>query len=186
MNDAGKKCDMVTDYITGVEVPDMGAEANRQAFERVLVDVKGFSRSEVEVDVPLELVVAGEPYFSRVDLVVGLGGRRMMAVKCAAGSLGSREREILAAARLLEAYQIPLSIVTDGRSAMVLDTVSGEVKGEGIESVPTRDALFGMLKETELIPFPEKRREREKLIFRSYDLENINVRRTNLSDDDSV
>jgi len=177
MGDAGNSDEMVVDYITGVEVPDMGAEANRQAFERILVDLKGFSKTEVEVDVPLELVVAGKPYCSRIDLVVGVEGRRMMAVKCAAGSLGSREREILAAARLLEAYQIPVSIVTDGRSAVVLDTVSGEKRGEGIDSIPTRDALAGLLKRSEWIPFPEKRREREKLIFRSYDLENVNVRR---------
>lgn len=169
--------DIVVDYITGIEVPDVGAEANRQAFERILVDQKGFSKTEVAVDVPLELVVAGKPYRSRVDLVVGVEGRRMMAVKCAAGSLGSREREILAAARLLEAYQIPISIVTDGKAAVVLDTVSGEKTGEGIDSIPTRDALISMLKKTESVSFPEKRQEREKLIFRTYDLENVNVRR---------
>ena len=162
-------------------MPDVGAEANRQAFERILVDLKGFSKSDVEVDVPLELVVAGKPYRSRIDLVVGVEGRRMMAVKCAAGSLGSREREILSAARLLEVYQIPVSIVTDGKSAAVFDTVSGEKTGEGIDSIPTRDALAEMLKKTELVPFPEKRREREKLIFRSYDLENVNVRRDTIN-----
>ena len=177
--------DTIIDYITGAEVPDMGAEANRQAFERILVEVKGFSKSEVEVDVPLALIVSGKPYSSRIDLVVGLEGRRIMAVKCAAGSLGSREREILAAARLLEAYQIPISIVTDGKSAVMLDTVSGEVKGEGIEPIPTRDALADMLKKMEWVPFPEKRQEREKLIFRSYDLENVNVRR-NIPDNNSV
>ena len=139
----------------------------------------------MEVDVPLELMVAGKPYSSRIDLVVGVEDRRMMAVKCAAGSLGSREREILAAARLLEAYQIPISIVTDGKSAMVLDTVSGEKTGEGLESIPNRDALSEMLKKTEWIPFPEKRREREKLIFRSYDLENVNVSR-NIPNNNSV
>ena len=168
---------MIVDYITGVEVPNVGAEANRQAFERILVDLKGFIKSEVTVDVPLEMVVAGEPYRSSIDLVVELENRRLMAIKCAAGSLGSREREILAAARLLETYQIPISIVTDGKTAIVLDTASGEVKGEGIDSVPSRDDLAEIVKKTEWIPFPEKRREREAIIFRSYDLENVNVHR---------
>lgn len=143
--------DMLVDYITGKEVPDIGAEANRQAFERILVDLKGFSKGEVAVDVPLELIVAGKPYGSRVDLVVGLEGRWLMVIKCAAGSLGSREREILAAARLLETYQIPISIVTDGKSAVVLDTVSGEKRGEGIDSIPNRDALIEILNKTELV-----------------------------------
>jgi len=169
--------DTLIDFITGKQVPDIGAEANRQAFERILVEVKGFSKEDIEVDVPLDLVVAGEPYRSRVDLVVSAGGRRMMAVKCAAGSLGSREREILAAARLLESVQIPVSIVTDGKDAAVLDTESGETTGEGIDAVPSKDVLVRLSEEGQRTPFPEKRLEREKLIFRAYDLENVNIRR---------
>ena len=172
-----KPVDMITDYITGQEVPDVGAEANRQAFERVLVELKGFSKEDIEVDVPLNLVVAGKPYNSRVDLVVSAGGRRMMAVKCAAGSLGSREREIIAAARLLEGCPIPVSVVTDGRDVAVFDTVPGEKTGDGIDAIPSKDALLKMSKDMEWVPFPEKRMEREKLIFRTYDLENVNVPR---------
>lgn len=172
-----KPVDTLIDIITGREVPDIGAEANRQAFERILVELKGFSKEDVEVDVPMELVVAGEPYNSRVDLVVGIGGRRMMAVKCAAGSLGSREREILAAARLLEGFQIPVSVVTDGRDAVVLDTISGEKTGEGVDAIPSKEALSRLLSETVFAPFPDKKLEREKLIFRSYDMENVNIQR---------
>lgn len=173
-----KPVDALIDFITGEEVPDVGAEANRQEFERVLVEEKGYSREDVGVSVPLALEVAGEPYHSRVDLVVNINGRPMMAVKCAAGSLGSREREILAAARLLENFQIPVSVVSDGRDATVFDTVSGEKTGEGMDAVPSKDVLTRMSEEKESIPFPEKRLEREKLIFRTYDLENVNVRRS--------
>jgi hypothetical protein len=172
-----KPVDTLIDFVTGREVPDIGAEANRQAFERILVEQKGFSKEDIEVDVPLNLVVAGKPYNSRVDLVVSAGGRRMMAVKCAAGSLGSREREILAAARLLEDCQIPVSVVTDGRNGVVLDTLSGEKTGEGIDAIPSKEALLEMSEEKEPVAFPEKRVEREKLIFRTYDLENVNVQR---------
>ena len=56
-----KQIDTVVDFITGREVPDIGAEANRQAFERALVELKGFSKEDIEVDVPLNLVVAGKP-----------------------------------------------------------------------------------------------------------------------------
>lgn len=172
-----KPVDILIDFISGREVPDIGAEANRQAFERMLVELKGFSRDDIEVDVPLELVVAGESYNSRVDLVASAGGRRMMAIKCAAGSLGSREREILAAARLLEDFQIPVSVVTDGRNVLVLDTLSGEKTGEGIDALPSREALSRMVSETVFVPFPDKKLEREKLIFRSYDMENVNIQR---------
>lgn len=172
-----KPFDTLTDFVSGKEVPDIGAEANRQAFERILVELKGFSKDDIEVDVPLNLVVAGEVYNSRVDLVVSAGGRRMMAVKCAAGSLGSREREILAAARLLESSQIPVSIVTDGREVVVLETASGEKIGEGADAIPSREKLSQLASETVPAPFPEKRIEREKLIFRTYDMENVNIHR---------
>jgi hypothetical protein len=171
-----KQVDTLIDFVTGREIPDIGAEANRQAFERILVEQKGFEKGDIAVDAPLALVVAGEGYNSRVDLVVSAGGRPMMAVKCAAGSLGSREREILAAARLLENYQIPVSVVTDGRDATVLDTFSGERLGEGIDAVPPKDELTRMSEEQQRVPFPEKRLEREKLIFRTYDMENVNIR----------
>ena len=169
------KHDTLIDFITGTEVPDIGAESNRQAFEKILVNLKGFAKADIEVNVPLNLVVGGAPYHARVDLVICVDGRRMMAVKCAAGSLGSREREILAAARLLESYQIPVSVVSDGWEAVVLDTVSGNKIGEGIEAIPSKETLSGIMKESVWTAFPEKRLEREKLIFRTYDQENVNI-----------
>ncbi len=165
----------VVDFITGAPLPDMGAEANRQNFERVLIEEKGYLPEDVAVNVPLVLDVAGAPYHSRVDLVVVIGGRRLMAVKCAAGSLGSREREILAAARLLDTYQIPLSVVTDGRNATLLDTVSGRRLGVGLGAIPDRKQLMDLCDSVSFLPFPEKKRSREAIIFRSYDLENVHV-----------
>jgi hypothetical protein len=114
-----------------------------------------------------------------VDLVVSTdGGRtRFMVIKCAAGSLGSREREIVAAARLLDAYQIPRAVVSDGKTAVVLDTVAGKKIGDGLDAIPTRQEAADELKLLVLTPFPAERREREKLIFRTYDIENVNVQR---------
>jgi hypothetical protein len=45
--------DKVIDYITGIEKPNRGAEANRQEMERVLVELKGYDRSDIEVDAPI-------------------------------------------------------------------------------------------------------------------------------------
>ena len=42
------------DYITGKEVPNVGAEENRQAIERFLVEEKGFAREDIAVDVDIE------------------------------------------------------------------------------------------------------------------------------------
>jgi hypothetical protein len=100
-----------------------------------------------------------------------------MVLKCAAGSLGSREREIVAAARLLDAYQIPWAVVSDGKTAIVLDTVSGKKIGDGLDAIPSRQEAIAQLQAYTPLAFPEERREREKLIFRTYDVENVNVQR---------
>ena len=136
-------------------------------------------KNDIEVDVAITMIIAGEPYRSSVDLVVSAdsGKTRFMAIKCAAGSLGSREREIVAAARLLDTYQIPFSVVSDGKSAIVLDTVSGKKVGEGMDAIPLKAEAHERLRSLVLQPFPKERREREKLIFRTYDSMNLNVQR---------
>lgn len=172
-----KTASTLTDFITGEVVPDIGAEANRQQVEHLLVEQKGFSKEDIAVDVDIDIDIAGSPYRSQVDLVVSIDNTRMIAVKCAAGSLGSREREILAAARLLDAYQIPFSVVSDGHTAVVLDTVSGKKIGEGLDVIPSKESARAYLKKMRPEPLAAKRLEGEKLIFRTYDVMNVNVRR---------
>ena len=170
----------VIDFVTGKELPNIGAEENRQAVERFLVEEKGYLKSDITVDVDIEMTIAGEAYQSQVDLAVSLDDSAVcfMVFKCAAASLGSREREILAAARLLNPnYQIPCAVVSDGKAAIVLDTVSGKKIGEGMAAVPSKEQAIETLKSIELIAFPQKRLVKERLIFRTYDSQNVNVQR---------
>jgi hypothetical protein len=181
MPDTLKPYSMLIDYVTGKSIPNVGAEENRQMVERFLVAEKGYFKPDIEVDVDIEITVAGEIYRSQIDLVVSVedeyGSIRLMAIKCAAASLGSREREILAAARLLAENQIPFSVVSDGRTAIVLDTVSGKKRGEGLNAIPSKAEAREKVKEIKPLPFPKEKREREKLIFRSFDSMNVNVGR---------
>jgi len=166
----------VIDFITGEEIPDVGPEANRQVMERFLVEKKGFLKEEIEVSLPIAFDIDGENYQSRADLVVCIGSRRMMVIKCAAGSLGSREREVLAVARITDTYQIPFAIVTDGKTAILLDTLSGKKIGEGLREIPSRRKLLASVKTVAFLPFPKERLRPEKLIFRTYDSMNVNRR----------
>lgn len=170
----GHNEETITDYITGREIPNIGAEANRQQIERLLVEKKGYSAKEIEVDVPIRLNIDGESYESRLDLVIKVKGMRFMVIKCAAGSLASREREVLAAARLLDEYQIPLSVASDGQTAIVWETISGKKIGNGLEYIPPREKAQDRLDPHRLLPLAEMRRARQQLIFRSYDSMNVN------------
>lgn len=167
----------LVDFVTGRVVPNIGAEENRQAVERLLVEQKGYDREEIEVEVPIEMAIAGETYRSAVDLVVSMAGRRVVAFRCAAGSLASCEREILAAARLLGRCQIPLAVASDGSTAMVLDTLSGRKIGEGLEAIPSKVELFARFEQLQFSELPGERRTREELIFRTYDRERVNSAR---------
>jgi len=169
--------EFITDYITGQKVPNVGAEANRQAIERYLVAEKGFKKQDIKVNVPIRMQIRDQAYRSSVDLVVMPDERKLMVVKCAAGSLGSREREIVSAARLLDVNQIPLALVSDGKSAILLDTPSGRKIGEGMAAIPSRRELLNQFKKITFEPLTGDRREREKLVFRSYDSMNVNVSR---------
>ena len=170
---------MITDFVTGKDVPNIGAEENRQVIERFLIEQKGYLKKDIQVDAEIEMTIAGELYRSQLDLVISTDGgeTRFMAIRCAAGSLGSREREIVAAARLLDIYQIPLSVASDGKTAIVLDTISGKKIGMGMDAIPSKKEAIEKLKSLELQPLPKERLEREKLIFRTYDSENVNVQR---------
>jgi hypothetical protein len=167
--------DVLIDYITGRQVPNVGAEANRQKVERLLVEQKGFDKADIQVDAPIVVTIGGEPYAATVDLVVTLNAKRFMAIKCAPGSLASREREIVAAARLLEPYQLPFAAATDGRDALLWDTVSGRCLGTGLACLPSKDQAIQLLAETAFIALAPERVERQKIIFRSYDMMNVNM-----------
>ena len=179
MAEDSKPYTLITDFVTGREVPNVGAEENRQAVERFLVAGKGYLKEDIEVDVDIAINVGGEPYNSQVDLVINADGgkTRFMVIKCAAGSLGSREREIVAAARLLDESPIPCAVVSDGKTATVLDTVTGKKIGDGLGAIPTKQEAITKLESYTPLAFPEERREREKLIFRTYDMQNVNVQR---------
>ena len=65
----------------------------------------------------------------------------------------------------------------DGKTAIVFDTLKGKKLGEGLDAIPSKADAKKVLATLSFSPLPEKRREKEKLIFRSYDSMNVNVQR---------
>ena len=168
---------VIVDFITGEQVANIGAEINRQQVERYLIEVKGYRREDVLVDAPMAVEIDGEVYRSAVDLVVQVENRPLIAVKCAAGSLGSREREIVSAARLYGTSPLPLAVVSDGTAATVLDPTTGRKTGDGLAAIPSRSEAVILAQADPLTPIAPDRLARERLIFRSYDVMNVNVHR---------
>ncbi len=167
--------DTITDYITGRKIPNIGAEVSRQEFERILVDQKGYSKNDIKVDEIIKVMFKSEEYVSTIDLVVFCNNKAFMGVKCVAGSLASYEREIIAGSRLLYDYQIPFSVSTNGIDALITDTVTSESIGIGMDSIPSKKEAEKIALSISYLPFPETKREREMIIFRSYNMDKINV-----------
>jgi hypothetical protein len=172
-----KPYDVIKDFITGQEIPNIGAEENRQQAARFLVESKGYEKTDVEIDPVLEFEIGDDKILSNVDLVVRVKEKRFMVFRCVAGSLGSRHRETLAAARLLDTYQIPYAIVTDGKKAEILETVTGQLVAESMAAIPSKEEAEKQVDNLSFEPYPESKVARERIIYRSYDDMNVNVRR---------
>lgn len=157
------------DFITGREITDTDDERYRQKLARFLVEEKGYAKEEIESKRRLEMTIDNEKVLSRVDFVVKVDGTAFLSIRYGPGSLVTRERPALAAARLLENYQVPFTIVTNGEDAEVLDTFSGRVLGTGLEAVPHKNSAVEQLKNLEFHHLSVKQLEAEKRILSAYD-----------------
>lgn len=158
-----------TDFITGREITDSDDERYRQKLARLLVEKKGYSKEDIEVRRKLEMVIEDKKVFSMIDFVVRINNRSFMVIKYGPGSLVTRERPALAAARIVEQYQIPVTVVTNGEDAEILDTVSGKVISTGIDSIPSRNAVLEQLQNSKLQHLSARQLETEKRILSAYD-----------------
>jgi hypothetical protein len=159
----------MTDFITGREITDTDDERYRQKMARFLVEVKGYERDDIAPKRRIEMEIDGKRVLSMVDFVVSAGGKPFMVIKYGPGSLVTRERPALAAARILEDYQIPLTVVTNGEDAEVLDTISGNVLSTGIASIADKAHALEILRKIGLQRLSAKQLEVEKRILSAYD-----------------
>lgn len=147
---------------------DLASEARRKV-EYLLLEKKGYARDDIRKNAAFEVKLADETAYSSVDFVVSIDGKQAMIIKCAAGSLDSRERQAVAAARLFAAPPVPIAVVADPATAEVLDTASGKVIGEGYGAIPVKEQLAGILSGTQPVPLSPERLEREKRILLAFD-----------------
>jgi hypothetical protein len=159
----------ICDFITGQAFIDTDDERIRQGIERFLIEEKGYSKKDIEVDREFDIALGDELNKSKVDLIVSVEEKNFMIIKCARGSLVSREREILSCARILDTYQIPFAVITNGEDAEVLDTISGEVIGNGLEAIPSKTQALEAIKKIEFKKLQDERIEKEKRIFLAFD-----------------
>ena len=161
------------DYLTGEERTDTDDERIRQELCRMMVEDKGYDVDQLTQRLSIETLFSTSFVTSTIELTISHQGKKSMILRYGPGSLVSRERSAIAAARcLIPDHQIPLAIVTNGRDAELLDTRTGKILGYGLHSIPSRENLGKILKKTcYLQPLEGDKKERELRILNAFDLE---------------
>lgn len=158
------------DYITGHTIVDTHDERARQKIARFLVEEKGYLKDDIEVRRDIPLTVDGDSGTARVDFVIRVAGKVFAIIIFGPGSLVSRERSTLAAARLVESYAVPVAVVTNGKDAEVLETRSGHVIAQGLEAIPSKEQALERIRTLTFERLPEKRLEKERRILYVFDV----------------
>lgn len=130
--------------ITGLPITDGDDEYVRQEVEKLLLE-RGFPPGQVEVDAERTLHILAEPITVRADLLVQVAGRQGLLLRCARGSLVTREREAIAAARLMADPWVPLAMLSNGEDAELLEVATSKVLEQGLKAIPTFRDLTGLV-----------------------------------------
>ena len=161
--------DLLTDCLTGGEIPFSNKDNIRQKTLKLLLEKKDYKKEDFALDREIVFEIDGQSVVSTVDLSIAMAGRTLMIWKCASGSLVSRERQILASARLLEQYIVPFAAVTNGVDLEFIEASSGKVIGCGHGSVPSRGDLLKNLSDIPFKPVNKRKLVNEQRILYTYD-----------------
>ncbi len=162
----------LVDFLTGAILPDTDDERVRQSLARLLVEQLGYAKEELEPRLRIVSEYANR-VVTTIELTASIAGKRLFILRYGPGSLVTREKAAIAAARLLEpAYRIPLAIVTNGRDAELVETAQGRVLATGMDCIPTRQQAEAYRRQYSFEPFsdPEKR-DQALRILNVFDLE---------------
>ncbi|MBA4392084.1 MAG: hypothetical protein C0407_00865 [Desulfobacca sp.] len=157
----------------GVVSPSACETINEEVIRRkvlgFLLGEKEYLLEDIEEEVPFELTTAQEVFLLKVSFIIRLNGQQLVLVKCGPGSVLARERAALALARLFSGYQVPLTVVTNGEDATLLNTLTGETLECGLAAIPAKSSLLSQLADFKFLPLPEKRLKLERQILSAFE-----------------
>lgn len=159
---------VIRDYLTGEELEETSYEEFRQALARLFVEERSYPKASLAAKCGVCFPIDGQDYTRMVDLVAsGPDGAPLMLVIFCSGEPGTYLREALAAARLYTP-PVPLTLVTDTRSAVLAATATGESLGSGMRAVPFWDDLAALAAAHPVEALTQDRAERERRILYAY------------------
>jgi len=161
----------LVDLITGETLADTFDERYRQQIAHLLVNQKGFLKTDIKPRQSI-LVSAGQNK-ARIplDFQLQVSGTIGMIIKYGPGSIVTRHRPALALSRVSVPYQIPVVVITNGRSAEILDGNSGKIISHGLENIPSKSRLTQIVSGINLVTISKKRFEMESRIIYAFEVD---------------
>lgn len=161
----------LTDFISGETLDDTLDERHRQKIARLLVNQKGYRKTDITPRHELKIDVDGRCARLRISFAVNSGQFIAMLIHYGPGSLVTRHRPALAMSRLIQARQVPLVVVTNAEDADILDGESGKIIAAGLERIPTRDQLADVAGRRQWPAISTRQREMEARILMAYEID---------------
>ena len=159
------------DFITGEVLKDTHDERHRQKIARLLVDQKGYAKTDIEPRKALVVQADDKRAVLKVDFIIRLAQRVSMVIKYGPGSLVTRRRSVLAVSRLIAAYQVPVAVITNGQDAEIISGPTGEVIATGLDAIPSRNALIRQVADAKFKPISERQIEMESRLLYCYEVD---------------
>ena len=161
-------------YKSGLVAPSecetIKEEVIRDKIVRLLLGEKGYpGRRTWNWMCLISLVMGPETFQLKASILIQMGGKKVVLIKCGAGSIMARERAALSLARMFTDYQIPLTVVTNSEDATLLNTLNGETLECGLGAILEKGQLLDRLEGLSYVPLPEKRLKMEKQILSAFE-----------------
>ena len=148
----------LNDFISGETLDDTLDERHRQKIARLLVNEKGYRKTEITPRLELKIDVDGRCARLWISFTVNSDRFIAMVIHYGPGSLVTRHRPTLAMSRLIQPRQVPLVVVTNGEDADILDGASGKLIATGLDGIPTKAQLADIVGSREWATIPPRRR----------------------------
>jgi hypothetical protein len=129
------------DFLTGSEIEDNHDERYRQKIAKILITEKGYKKNEIKKNLTIELPDNDKKFYIPVDYTIYIDKKPLMIIKYGPGSIITREKPAIACARLINEFEVPISVVTNGEDAEIIETATGKIISKGLDSIPEKNEL---------------------------------------------
>ncbi|MBI3592345.1 MAG: type I restriction enzyme HsdR N-terminal domain-containing protein, partial [Nitrospirae bacterium] len=128
----GKRVEM-EEHLSNLEL----TQVQKRVIE-FLISQKGYAENDIEANKEFKIQLPDTSFNVTADVVLKVGGKSFLVVKCVMSSMESWERHSIAFCRVVEPYQIPYAAVTDSEHARLIEVAGGKVIAEGLDSIPSK------------------------------------------------